>query len=782
MRTRKWTYLSISALLLVAVALSLSAGAAAAPGAAPSAQIPGAAMAPLVEATCTLVDTTRTCELWALAGTLDLPGAAGLPIWGFGTSAAGPALIPGPIIRANLNETLQVVLYNELPGETLSLAFPGQAGLLPDLDGIAAGQTVTYTLNAAAAGTFVYEAGLTAGGSRQVVMGLAGPLIVDSGAVPAWDQEVVLAFGQIDPSFNINPASMNLNDFRAKYWLINGKVYPDTGWIEVAEGTTLLMRYLNLGTDHHTMGLLGLDQSVIALDGQALPFPQGAIAPSVAPGQTLDTLVEVPAGVAPDTLYPLYNASLHQHNNNQRLADTRAAFGGMLTYLKVAAFTPPDNVGPVASSVAVTPQKTDGTADVVLSATLTDADLVAAFEYFIDAAGDPGTGISAVVEPAASPVDVSVTFLAADVATWGSGEHLLYLRGRDALGAWGTLSSAVLNLDMAGPSITGIGLAPNPTNGAVDVGLTGTADDRSNGNSNVVSAEYSIDGGTTWLPLDLNSPGTPLSGLSATIPAADVAALPEGETVVQVRAVDDLGNESLVYGLVVLTVDKTGPDVPVVTLEPNVLDFGAAIPVTTIRLTATVEDPLASGVQSVLKNAEGFLGTQGAPGTGFYLYPSDGLFDKISETAYYDIPASQFASLPSGVYDILVVGLDAAGNWGPAGSASITVTAQVLDVNGPVISNLHILKPNATSIAIRATATDDLSNIAEAVWFIGTDPAATTLRVMRPADGSFDSLVEKLRGRSQITRWPAGTYQISVMARDAAWNWGPIATTTVDIP
>jgi FtsP/CotA-like multicopper oxidase with cupredoxin domain len=786
MKTRKWFYPITTALLLALAAVGFGAWAAAAPGAAPSAQIPGAAMAELPEVAC-VVDTSvtpnvRTCHLWALPGTLTMPDLAPLPVWGFTdgdatTPNGATGLVPGPVIRANVGETLVIVLHNEIVGQVLSLAFPGQEGLIPDTTGVPAGGTTTYSFAVSGPGTFMYEAGLTSGGGRQVAMGLAGPLIVEDGTEPT---EVVLVLNEFDPAFNINPANYSMNRFRAKYWLINGQAYPDTGWIDVAAGGTILMRYLNAGVDDHTLGLLGLDQAVIATDGEPLPFPQGAIAPAIAPGQTLDVLVQVPLAAETDTLYPLYNASLHQHNNNQRLPDGQVAFGGMLTYLRVTAGGTPGEAGPVASNVALSPQKTNGTVDVIFSATLTDADLVAAYETFVDSVGAPGTGTVVTVTPAESPFAAFVTFLADDVATWGSGEHILYIRGQDALGAWGTLGSAVLNLDMAGPDIVGLSLAPNPTNGGVNVLLSGTADDRGNGGSNVLTAEYRFDGGA-WLPMTLNSPGTPVSGLTATIPAATVAALAEGERLVEVRALDDLGNWSVVNGAIVLRLDKTGPNVPTVTLSPNVLDFNQQLPVTSVRLTATIADPLSNGVQSTVANAQGFLFTQGAYGTGFNLYPSDGLFDEVNETVYYNIPVANFATLPTGDYNILVVGKDKAGNWGVAGSASIHVEAKVVDETGPEITNLLAsVSNNGRRFDLTATATDALSNIFSAVWFVGTDPDVTTTYPMSAADGAFNELSEDIRAlRIDITSWPAGTYPISVMAIDAAGNWGPVATTSI---
>ena len=434
----------------------------------------------------------------------------------------------------------------------------------------------------------------------------------------------------------------------------------------------------------------------------------------------------------------------------------------------------------MASNVAVAPQKTNGTVDVIFSATLTDPEGVGAYETFVDIVGDPGAGTVVFVDPAASPVNVVVTFAAAEVATWTSGEHILYIRGQDALLNWGTLGSAVLNLDMAGPDIVGLRLAPNPTNGGADVLLSGTADDRANGGSNVLTAEYSTDGGANWLPMTLNNAGTPVTGLTATLLAADVFALGEGVHTVMVQAWDSEGNPSLAPGTIDLAVDLTGPN-STVTLSPTVLDFNQQLPVTSVRLTATFTDPLVSGVQSTVVNAEGFLYTQGVPGTGFALYPSDGLFDEVTEAAYYNIPVANFATLPTGDYDILVVGKDKAGNWGPAGSASIHVESKVADLIGPDITALvATLSRNGNRFDLTATATDALSNVFGAVWFTGTDPDATITYPMNAVDGAFDSLSEGIEAlRVDVRGWAPGSYQISVTAIDAVGNWGPIVTTTV---
>lgn len=769
--------------LVAGLAVSGYGGAVAAPGAAPSAAYTGAEMAPLPEASCVL-DTTvtpqvRTCDLWAKAGSLAMPDGALVPVWGFAATADGPALVPGPVIRANPGETLVVNVTNSLAGESVSLAVPGWEGI-PDLAGVATGLTKSYTFPDVKAGTFLYEAGQTAGGARQVAMGLAGPLLV--GAAPAGSQEVVLVFGEIDPAFNADPVGYSLIQFRAKYWLINGKAFPDTGFVAAPAGGKLLLRYLNAGVEPRSVGILGLNQTVLAADGEALPFPRGAVVEPLGAGQTREVEVQVPANAATDTLYPLYNGSLHQHNNNQRLADgtMRAAFGGTLAMLKVTGGVTPGGLGPVASAVSVTPAKSDGLVALTLAATLTDDDTnVTACEYFLDTVGAPGTGVACTVGTPGPAVVISEQVPAAALAALASGEHTAYVRGQDALANWGVFGSAAFVLDKAGPVLSGAAANPNPTNGTVAVNIIATANDAEA--SNVVAGEYRIDGGA-WVPGMAVSPANaPVAGLSATISQSAVAALAEGTHTVEVRAQDAFANWSVTPATIALNVDKTGPAVSSATLSPNIIDLNQPLPAT-VRLTATLDDPLVGGLQSPIVYAEGFVGTLGTPGKGFALYPSDGLFDEPNESAYYNIPGSAFATIGSGVKNVYILGKDKAGNWGVAGTAQVTILPKTADTTGPVVSNV-LANPNPVSrngiFTLTATATDAQTSIAGAVWFIGTNPARAKLTNMAAADGSFNSLTENLTATIDARSLKVGANQVSVRARDALGNWGPIVTITV---
>jgi hypothetical protein len=230
----------------------------------------------------------------------------------------------------------------------------------------------------------------------------------------------------------------------------------------------------------------------------------------------------------------------------------------------------------------------------------------------------------------------------------------------------------------------------------------------------------------------------------------------------------------------------TGPEAPVVTLTPDLLDFSqpANLP-THVRLEAVMTDTLSNGAQSVLASAEAFIGPAGPEGTGFALFPSDGLFDEVSETVYFDIPAVNFSQLADGIHHVTVRGLDAAGNWGAVGSADITIVqgGGGVDEIGPVITALDV-SPNptngATEVTLQAVAADVdlLSNVVAGEWFVGADPGVGLGTALDPWDGAFDSPSELMTAIIAIneTDWPKGWHTISVRAQDAAGNWGEIST------
>lgn len=753
---------ALLAALLVASAIGHALGAQAAP---PTASLPAS--------TCTLSGTTRSCELWAKAGTISLPGATSLPIWGYSDSASGAAGLPGPALIVNQGETVQVTLHNTL-AQASALAFPGQA-LAPDLVGAPSGGIKTYSFVASQPGTFLYEAGLTSNGARQVAMGLYGALIVrpatagqayDSTA-SAYDDEALLVASEIDPSLNNAPSTFAMQGYNPRYWLLNGKVFPSTDAIATAAGNRVLLRYVNAGLQPRSLGLLGLRQAVLGVDGRALPYARTVIAETMGAGQTLDAIATIPAAATTGTKYALYNTNGQPRNASQRTGGV-LNFGGMLAFLTVGAgTTPTDTAGPVASAASVAPSPTNGMANVALSATISDQSTgganVTAAEYFIDTVGASGSGTAMDGTFGGASASVSASVSTATLATLASGNHTFYIHGQDSNGNWGPLVSAVLNLDKAGPPISGGALTPAYSNGATSVDIQATASDTASGNGNVTNAEYFIgapgaDGSGT--PLALNQVA-PIASLTGTIPAVALGALADGAYTVNIHARDALGNWGA-YSALTLLIDKSGPAGPTaVSASPNpnngVTGYNSSV--NALRFFATVSDagtPVAA--------AEGFIDTLGATGAGFPLQPVDGQFGGTSEAMYADIPLGTVSLLAPGNHTLYVRGKDAAGNWGA--TSSITL---LIDKTAPTFSGITLV-PNPTlgaasvTLTINGAADSGGAGVAGGeYWLNPPTTAAPAPGGGTPFSGTSASI--------PVGALTPGSYTVSVRIKDAAGNW-----------
>ena len=786
---------TIGALLLLAAALLGLIGLASAENLAVPAAAPvspaAEAGATLPAETCTLDGLVRTCELWATTGTVDLPGLTGLPIWGYSDTAATPAQLPGPVLIANQGETVQVILHNNLVGESTSLFIEGQDGL-PDLAGVAPGDSKTYTVNTSNPGTFLYEAGPLANAQHQVALGLYGALVVRPAGAPlqayadpgtAFDDEALLVLSEVDPALNntLAPATFDMRNYSPKYWLINGEAYPNTDPILTDAGRKVLLRYVNAGQQPHTMAILGTDQEVLATTGAELPYYRQVASEILGPGQSADAIATMPAAPPAGTeRFVLYDASLLLHNNGA------AGFGGMLTFLLITPQTPgTDTVGPTAGALTLSVNPTNGTTDVLLTAGVSDVasggSVVTAAEYFIDAAGAASTGLALAAADLAfdSPVEsVQATITVADLALLTSGQHSIYVHGQDAAGNWGVFNSTVLRLDKAGPATSSIVLTPAVSDGNVDVAIQATGSDTATGNSNVIAAEYTIDGGPAS-PLALNQVA-PVVSLTGIVPATTMQALSEGGHTLAIRSQDALGNWG-VEATATLAVDKSGPVSSNVSAYPNPNNGTLGVnPITpSVRVDATLDDPLVSGVNSSINRAEGFIDAVGAPGSGFPFTPSDGVYNSAHELAYAFIPLSTVRALSEGPHTIYVRGRDAAGNWG-----ATATTILVVDKIRPAVSGLNV-SPNPTGgvaiVTLTGSATDTASNIVAAEWFRGTDPGPGRATAMSAADGVWGSLSEALTASINVSGWAAGNHTLYVRAKDAAGNWSLTASVVVTV-
>ena len=310
---------------------------------------------------------TVSINLCALPGNATLTGAVNVPIWGFATTttpgdcSTATASLPGPQLDMTLSatETTTVTfnITNALPaGHSITFDIPGitfDAGPADIASGTTGSRSFTAPVSppvsppapgaANGPGTYLYGSG--GDGGRQQAMGLYGALIVRpstagqayESAATAYDVEAPLVLSAVDPAFNNagDPMTFNMYTYRATYWLINGKAYPDTTGITAAAGQRVLLRYLNAGYDNTTMMLLGMHEHVVAKDAWPLNSAYDASADTIPAGATEDAIATVPAGGGPSgSGFPLFNRQLHLTNGDQSgQSPSPPAGGGMLTFI-----------------------------------------------------------------------------------------------------------------------------------------------------------------------------------------------------------------------------------------------------------------------------------------------------------------------------------------------------------------------------------------------------------------------------------------------------------------
>ena len=287
-------------------------------------------------------------SLTAQAGYIQMSDMNTMYMWSYGSPAFQH---PGPVLCVNEGDSVTVTLQNSLPyGLSTSIIFPGQENILangvlaqPEFDGggmltslttsAANGASVTYSFIASRPGTFIYESGTDT--KAQVPMGLFGALIVrpalgsdrvynrtDSQFTPT--EEFLALLSEVDPYQHyaweaglLQGSNYNLNNYRARYWLINGRGFPDSiadnnaTWLPTQPYGALariypydaathpypaVERFINVGSEEYPFHPHGQNGLVIGRDGYALEGPAGEdlsfekFDVNIGPGQTWDVL------------------------------------------------------------------------------------------------------------------------------------------------------------------------------------------------------------------------------------------------------------------------------------------------------------------------------------------------------------------------------------------------------------------------------------------------------------------------------------------------------------
>lgn len=335
----------------------------------------------------------------------NMPGGA-VTMWGYvpdnapcGTGGTTP-WTPGPqIVVPPGDSTLTVTLKNCLP-ESTSLIINGQAISDPNpvwTDGgsgprggdltrrvrsftheaLAGGGTADYVWSNLKPGTYLYQSGTHP--QVQVQMGLYGAMSKDAAAGNvayvrdatsiAYNNQLTLLYSEIDPALHaavangaygtsLGPTS-TLN-YAPKYFLINGKSYPDASLSPIATvpaGQGSLLRLLNASLKNHVPSINGQYWKMIAEDGNPYPYlsnPRQQYTAFLAAGKTMDVLLTpTNTSTTANVRYAIFDGRHFDTNN-------AVQGGGMLAYLDVAPSAP---AAPVFDSTPVT----TGTAGVAYS-------------------------------------------------------------------------------------------------------------------------------------------------------------------------------------------------------------------------------------------------------------------------------------------------------------------------------------------------------------------------------------------------------------------------------
>ncbi len=243
--------------------------------------------------------------------------------------------------------------------------------------------SLTYYYNARDAGTYMYHCHVEA--AEHMQMGMLGNLFVrprqnkcltngttcppghvdgnlyafnDGDGSTRYDVEVPIQVGSFDPDFHdasLNVQPLPFSGMRDRYFLLNGRGYPDTvnpgvlsttdplgnpqdsqpvsSLITATPGQRILLRISNLSvTNFYTLGTSGLTMDVVGLDARLLRDGAGnnmnyqTNSLTLGGGQSADVIITAPATAG---TYFLYTKNL------DRLANDAENFGGMMTEIRI---------------------------------------------------------------------------------------------------------------------------------------------------------------------------------------------------------------------------------------------------------------------------------------------------------------------------------------------------------------------------------------------------------------------------------------------------------------
>jgi manganese oxidase len=234
-----------------------------------------------------LDDGTKVFRLVAEIFEWELEPGNFVEAWGYNGQ------VPGPMIKVDVGDDVQVIVENHLPmghdvhwhGVRVPNDQDGVAPLTQDL--IDPGEEFTYEFTAEEKSVGMYHPHHH--GQMKLPNGMFGVFMIGDVELPEGR-----TISGIDIPEDIEIAQeipMVLNDAGNIGLSLNGKSFPATEPIVAQEGDWLLIHYYNEGLQIHPMHLHQMPQLVVAKDGFELDAPQWEDTVNVAPGERYSVLV-----------------------------------------------------------------------------------------------------------------------------------------------------------------------------------------------------------------------------------------------------------------------------------------------------------------------------------------------------------------------------------------------------------------------------------------------------------------------------------------------------------
>lgn len=240
----------------------------------------------ILEPTEVLADGTKVFDLTAEIVEWEVEPGKFVEAWTYN------GMVPGPMLRLEVGDNIQVRLKNDLPMGT-DIHWHGvdtpndQDGVAPLTQKlIAPGETYVYEFTTTHQAVGMYHAHHH--GQMQVPNGMFAPMIVGDVSLPLG--KTISGVTIPEDLEIVQEIPMVLNDAGTIGFSLNGKSFPATEPYVMQQGDWYLVHYYNEGLQIHPMHQHQFNGLVVAKDGIPLDYPYWMDTLNIAPGERYTVL------------------------------------------------------------------------------------------------------------------------------------------------------------------------------------------------------------------------------------------------------------------------------------------------------------------------------------------------------------------------------------------------------------------------------------------------------------------------------------------------------------